>query len=510
MVQGTKGADLARLAVDIAGWRPLALPTLPRLHIRVVTTIFLYLVLVDLSLYHGSDPDYWWHLVTGRIIVQDHTIPRHDLFSWTMSGATWVTHEWLSEAVIYSLDRLLGYLATAVLFTVVGALALVVVHRLVLRLGVSGRLALLLVALGGVASLPYWTVRPQLFTFLFTAVFLRAVFLRYREGRGHLWYLPLLMLLWANLHGGFVTGLTLVAALPVSLLIDRFTLHRKADLREPLAVLVACIGVVAINPNGPDLLAYPVTYLLPGDASRSLISEWQAPNFHVAGHWPLMAALALLVVTGVDRRRGVLPVLLAVLFTFMALNASRSQPLFALVLPVLVGERWAMGRSEDKTSRHIPGGFVWANWLILLVIISVFAVALIPRTTAYDAGRDAPLNGYPQDAAQYVLRNHPDARVFNSYNYGGYLIYAWYPQQMVFVDGRADVYGAEFLNDYSKVTRLSEGWDEILDRYAIDLVLIETDSPLASALRVDPRWEEDFRGTEASVFVRPQSKLERP
>jgi hypothetical protein len=223
-----------------------------------------------------------------------------------------------------------------------------------------------------------------------------------------------------------------------------------------------------------------------------------------------MAALALLVVTGVDRRRGVLPVLLAVLFTFMALNASRSQPLFALVLPVLVGERWATGRSQEKAERYIPSGFVWANWLILIAIIGVFAVALLPRTTAVQASRDAPLNGYPQDAARYVLRNYTDARVFNSYNYGGFLIYAWYPHQMVFVDGRADVYGAEFLNDYSKVTRLREGWDQILDRYAIDLVLIESNSPLASALRVDPRWQEDFRGTEASVFVRPQSELEGP
>jgi hypothetical protein len=476
----------------------------------VVTTVVLYLVLIGVSLSHGTDPDYWWHWATGRIIVQDHTIPGHDLFSWTMNGVTWTTHEWLSEAIIYSLVRLLGYAGTALLFSVAGALALVVVHRLVLRLGVSSRLALLLVALAGLASVPAWTVRPQVLSFFFTAVFLRAVFLRYREGRGHLWYLPLLTIVWANLHLGFVVGLGVLFALNASLVVDRLLLRRDAALAEPFLVFMACFGVAIANPSGVDLLAYPATYLLPGDASRSLVSEWQAPDFHLALHWPLMAGLILLAVTGVDHRRGVLPVLVAVLFTFMALNASRSQPLFALVLPVLLGERWAMGRSQENMNRHIPAGFLCANWLILIAIISVFAVGLFPRTTAVQAGRDAPLNGYPQDAARYVLRNYTDARVFNSYNYGGYLIYAWYPQQRVFVDGRSDMYGAELLNDYSKVTRLSEGWDQILDRYAIDLVLIESNSPLASALRVDPRWQEDFRGTEASVFVRPQSGRQEP
>jgi hypothetical protein len=318
------------------------------------------------------------------------------------------------------------------------------------------------------------------------------------------------MLIWANLHLGFVLGLALVASLVVSLSVDRFILHQDVDLREPLVVLAACVGAAVINPNGPNLLVYPVTYMLPGDASHNLIAEWQTPNFHLPLHWPLLAGLAVLAVTGVNRWWGVLPAVLAVPLVVMALEASRNQPIFALALPALVGECWTKERVQDNTKHTAPGGVVWANWLLLATAISVFAVVLVPRTPTAQAGWDAPSDGYPVDAAQYVLRNYAPTRVFNSYNYGGYLIYAWYPQQKVFVDGRSDMYGARLLQDYSKVARLAQGWDQILDKYAIDVVLIERDSALASALRVDGRWEEDFHGTDASVFVRSPSPEEGP
>ena len=501
---------MARLALELSVRRPWALP---RLHVRAVSIALLYLLFIGVSLYHGTDPDYWWHLRTGQIIVQEHVIPRHDLFSFTMAGSRWVTHEWLSEAVIYSLDTLVGYLGTSLIFAGVGALSLAVIHRLLLRLGLSGRFTLLLVGLAGLLSIPYWTVRPQVFTFLFAAIFLRALFLRYREGRGHLWYLPALMLVWVNLHGGFVLGLLLLVAFAVSLLVDRLLLRQKVGLREPLVVLLACLGVVFINPNGPDLFPYLASYLPSGGGGRSLIAEWQAPNFQLAFHWPLMAGLVVLALTGVRRRQGVFPVVLAVLFVAMALQAARSQPLFALVLPILVAERWMEARAQEKPkeSESSAGGIVWLNWALLIAVVAAFALVLVPPTPAGRAGRDAPVAGYPEDAAQYVLQNYAPTRLFNSYNWGGYLIQAWYPRQKVFVDGRADMYGTEFLEeDYAEVAGLHERWDEVLDKYAIDLVLIESNSPLASALRVDRRWEEVFQGSEATVFVRSASLQEAP
>ena len=496
---------MSSLALQLSGLRPLEIL---RLQVGAVTTTLLYLFFIDFSLYHRADPDYWWHLRTGQIIVQEHVIPRHDQFSFTVAGSSWIPAEWLSEAIIYSLDRLVGYFGTALIFAAIAALSLAVIHRLLLRLEVPRRATLLLVGLAGLASVPYWAVRPQVFTFLFVAIFLRALFLRYREGRGHLWYLPLLMLPWANLHGGFILGLLLLAVFAVSLIVDRALSGQEVDLREPVVVLFASLAIVAINPAGVNLLPETLNSLLPGQAGLGFIAEWRTPNFHLPYHWPLVAGLALLAVTGLRRKQNAFPVMLAVLFVALALHASRGQPLFALVMPILVGERWLEARGQEKAREPGAGGIVWANWAMLVTALAVFALFFFPRTTAGEAGRDAPVAGYPEDAAQYVLQNHAPARVFNFYDWGGYLIHAWYPQQKVFVDGRSYMYGSEFLEDYTRAYRLQERWDQILDKYAIELALIESDSPLANALRLHPRWEETFRGGEAAVFVRSASPRE--
>ncbi len=354
--------------------------SLPVLNVPMLGAALLYLAFFFFGLLHFTDPDYWWHLRTGRLIVETGSVPHYDPFSFTAAGSRWITHEWLSEVIIYGVESTVGYVGNTILFSLVGVAALLVMHHLLLRLGVSSRLALAVIVFGGLISLRYWTVRPQLFTWLLVAVFLHTLYTYHRDGKGRLWHLPLLMLLWANLHAGYVIGLALLGLWLVAMVAERALLHEKRELRGPALALVASLAATAVNPNGLALVTYPLTYVAPGNASFNLITEWQSPNFHLPWHLPLALGIIVLMALGVmGGGRNLFRLGLAFLFTFLALQSSRHQPLFALVFILVAGdliqERWAWARrcaEEPAASRGYPA----LNWLLLaMAVLTSLAVA---------------------------------------------------------------------------------------------------------------------------------------
>jgi hypothetical protein len=153
--------------------------------------------------------------------------------------------------------------------------------------------------------------------------------------------------------------------------------------------------------------------------------------------------------------------------------------------------------------RPISALLSFAN-LAALVVFAAITVQMV-ATRGFQTGQtprlDAAALPFPVDGANFISRNYPDARVFNEYAWGGYLIYENWPQMKVFIDGRADLHG-DLLTEYEVVWAVSPGWDQILDKYDIDVVIFGTNSDLARVLRTDARWREAFVGPYESVFVR--------
>ena len=166
-------------------------------------------VLVVLPLAKTVDPDFWWHLRTGRLIVESG-IPRHDPFSWTAAGKSWVTHEWLSEVVIYGVESTLGYLGNVLLFGAVVSGAMLFAYALGRRLDAGTKPLVLLMLPATLVMVRFVAVRPQQFTWLLFAVFVYVLQRREEGDDVPLWVLPPLMALWVNLHLGFVYGLMAV------------------------------------------------------------------------------------------------------------------------------------------------------------------------------------------------------------------------------------------------------------------------------------------------------------
>ncbi|MBC7263119.1 MAG: hypothetical protein H5T64_02035 [Chloroflexi bacterium] len=504
-----KGAELSNLR-----W-PLTLParpwpkTWPRLAFSASAAVnaFLLVAITVLSLAGSTDPDFWWHLKTGELIVQSGRVPQVDPYSFTAAGQRWIAHEWLSEALIYLGYRAVGYVGLAVMFGLVLAFTFLIILRLLERLGLSllARTALALYSLG--MYLPLITVRPQLISWLLFAVYLYCLFL-YLEGlASQIWILVPLMALWANLHGGYVAGLMLIALAWASLLFRRLRGQTTPSLKH-LAFVGIGSGIAALfTPHGLDLLRYPFTYVGTSNGSMTFIQEWQSPNFH-SPLWLLFAgSLLLLVVLGVggsesDPWSAVLITTLAV----MTLLSRRHVALYALAWVPVAGlslrRVWGFARAWPTRPLSTP---VTLLSIIALVVFAGSLTRFVVNRPWSQIGVTPQVRGtcaYPADGARYILENLPDARVLNEYAWGGYLIWAWYPYQRVFIDGRADMHGDAFLQEYMDVRQCRPNWRAILDKYEVNAALVEKGSPLSVLLSESRDWERVFVGPVEEIFVR--------
>ena len=451
-----------------------------------------------------SDFDFWWHLRTGQYIVEAGQLPRVDPFSHTAAGAPWTTHEWLTEVVLYLVQSRFGYAALVGLFAAITTATMLLVYLACRQRGLgeagSAVLMLLAAALGsGLAN-----VRPQAVTGLLVVVWVMLL-LRYRQGRRRaLWALPPLMVVWVNLHGGFFIGLVLLGLMAAGEAAAR-TLGRPAAPLKPLLIAtVACGGAALVSPHGLDGLLYPLTYAGTGNPSAQFIKEWQSPSFHGANGLPLGIALLALAVVGLGGRPlNLTDLAWGGLLMTMALVSLRHTSLFGLIVVPLIAARLAvllpaLGQAVRPRSARL---LVGAAWLLALTGVAVsYQQATVHGSPAIGSSpREAT---YPRGGAAYLRDQAPPGRLFNEYRWGGYLVQTLYPERPVFIDGRADVYGP-LVEEYVRVSRLEPGWRESLDRYGVELALIDKDGPLAAALALDPSWTELYTGEVERLFWRP-------
>lgn len=474
------------------------------------------------------DTDTWWHLRAGQWMVENRALPWVDHFSYTRLGAEWEYPGWPVQILMYALYRALGpgglNLWTAAMVT----LALFFLWK-TLSGGAFSR-AFILILAAAVSGL-YWAARPYLVTFVLAAVFLWALeAYRWQPGpqtRRRLLWLPPLMALWANSHGGFAVGFLLwgvyLAGELASGLAQQWAAWRAGEagapsprwvsgiLRRGGAAWLLLIGLllalgVCLNPYGPSMLAYPFKTVGIG-ALQDYIQEWQSPDFHSLNVQPFAWLLILtLGVVGASRRRLALTDFLLVAgFLYMGLLAGRNIVLFALAAPPvlarhlepLVGSLQAqLGLRLDLDSPP-PPRLARLNWALLgvLVLAAALKAALVFPPAVNEAAFRKSL---PLEAVEYLRKNSPPGRLFNSYNWGGYLIWAL-PEYPVFVDGRTDLYNDEILDQWLQAARAEPGWEAVLERWEARLVLMEPGSSLVKALEAGD-WRLLYQDELAVIY----------
>lgn len=450
----------------------------------------------------ATDPDYWWHARTGQYIVERGAIPRADIFSYTMNGQPWVAHEWLTEVVLYLVERTVGYGGNVVLFGLIGALTSLAVYATCRLRGLDRAGAALLTTWGAVMALPLVNVRPQMLTALLLAVF-ALILTRYQQGHGEraLWMLPPLLALWVNLHGGYIIGVALLGLTVAGEIFARLRRQTCAPLRPLLLVTVLSVAATLLSPHGLDALRYPFTYAGSGNASQRYIAEWQSPDFHQPVFLVFAASLLLGLVLGLGRAPlGPTAIVWATGFTLLGLQSIRHIPLYAIVVLPLIGAR--LQAEWPRLPRRLAGWSRALGQTLALVLPLALAALALTRSDDRHFSWAPSATGYPAGAVAYLRDTAPAGNLFHEYHWGGYLLYELYPQRQVFIDGRADVYGDAFVERFRTVTQLRPGWREVLADYDVRLILVEKDSPLAVVLRDDPAWREIYSGAIERLFAR--------
>ncbi|MBN1991854.1 MAG: hypothetical protein JW953_04070 [Anaerolineae bacterium] len=494
---------------------------LPVLTIPNLVTALVFISIFTMAVRIPFAPDTWWHVRSGQYIVENLTIPTTDPFSHSKAGALWIDHGWLAQIFWYGLYAIGGW---AVLSLAVAALAAIAFWLVWRQIRANLFIAAFAMILGAVVSSVGWIARPQMLSFTLTAV---VSYLLYRfkwRGSRLLPWLPLVMLLWVNLHGGFAIGFMLMLAYLVGETLNSLTRHRDdpvvawPGLKHLGVVVLISLAVVVVNPHTWRMWLYPFQTVGIG-ALRDFIQEWRSPDFHMPHTQPfiLMLLLQLVALGRAGRRADWTDLTLVGLWAGWTLFAGRNMATFGLVTtPILARyadlawtgqwQTWGYARaplSSFETRPRASRLFSRLNWALLgLVVMAALvkiAIPLMPQTSL-----KVEQNTLPYHAVEFVKRQQPPGPMFNSYNWGGYLIFKLWPQYPVYIDGRTDLYDDAFIRRYIGVMVADDGWPQTLADDGINLVFIEKNSTLAKFLRQNSAWQEIYQDEMAAIFARKE------
>src|SRR5688500_12680283 len=471
---------------------------------RLFPLAFLLMVF-DLAVRQSAyiDPDLWWHLQAGQDIVQSQSIPKVDSYSFTKAGSEWIAHEWLSEVVMYLIYRFMGWGGLLFVFSALITITLYIVYR---RCEWKPYVAAFSILLAAASASPLFGIRPQMITLLLVAIFIGLLTRYADDGKSkRLWWMVPIMLLWVNLHGGYVVGLGLIVLYLFSLVLDgKWHLVPRLGL-----LLVIATAVVPLNPNGFRMFTYPFETL--SLVATTFIDEWASPDFHKLMFLPLALLLfALLASLALSARRPKLSELFLLLMTaFGALRSARHIPIFALIAtPILARHLWDIIVSH-KWEKRFTGveapatGFALIFNLVFLLAPATLGVVRVSHFVTNQPAYEA--KNYPQAAVNFMLEKQLPGPIYNRYGWGGYLIRRLYPNYKVYIDGRADVYGDSFTVEAVRTYDGKPDWRKPLERLGIRTVIITPDSPLASLLREDDTWTKAYEDSQAVIFTRAGS-----
>jgi hypothetical protein len=562
------------------------------------------------------DPDVFWHLATGKWIWRNHRIPKADPFSWTAPGRSWIAHEWLTEAIWRVVYRAGGWGALVILTGLILMATFALVHATARRLHAGPIASTLFTALSALAGLHTWNVRPQMISLAFSSLFgywfVTATVPQFR-GRSNddrnlssvqkLWWIPLVMIVWVNLHGGWVFGMAMLAAFAVSAVAESLLPQRelavastlghqrfspRAFAKTAVGIFLCSLLVIFVNPNGLKGVVYPFSYL--GDnASTRYVNEWFAPSIVKVQYWPFFVLLLLFAFTlsaGL-RKLPLYAYAIGLPFVFLAVQSARNVSQFAVFAAPFIAQTftslWAQRRAKTgllpvtssaslattntkvssstigSTSAPLAGCVaeqrtVCSNESIdrtaldttalnptaleatmleattldpnviqvlkyqkqrkasadPLVISKINGAALVALASVSlglgftslttKANLNAQSKIYPVAAVQKLLAD-PGTKLLNDYDWGGYLTHVA-PKIRVSIDGRPDMYGDKFTDDYVAMWRTNAGWQARLARFNADRLLAKPKSPMATKLRQAPEWTVVFEDNIAILFAR--------
>jgi len=477
-----------------------------------------------------SDCDTGWHIRTGEWILKNHKVPTFDFFSFSMPGQPWFAWEWLSEVVMAWINGLGGLRAITFATILLISLTFALLYRVIKRRSNPIVAIMVTVVAAGAASI-HWLARPHIFTFFFLVLFQEALE-RVREGKTHLGRLPYLALLpvvtilWTNLHGGFFIGIFMIvvygAGEALRILFTPGLMTNRTEWTKSgryFASAAACGVASLINPYTYHLHVHIAKYLR-DPYNFEHIGEFLSPNFHL----PHLVFFEIMVVLGaaaaywsVSKRRFIEPLFL-IAWAHASVLAVRNVAIFQIIAAPAVGvaiqewldhaSQWNLAgwlRKALESFRRVAAETAETEAVPRFRLLSIAAMALIamilwapnpPKKFRAEWNPDR----YPVKALPTIQN---DARIFAHDEWGDYLVWSG---RKVFVDGRSDFYGDDFENKYIDVMGVKPGWDDTLNKYGVNTILTSPQEPLSGALKESSRWHLVYDDGQAVIFRSAESE----
>jgi hypothetical protein len=477
------------------------------------------------------DSDIGWHIRNGQLILQTHAITRTDPFSSTMAGQPWFAWEWLYDILIAVIHQVFGLNGVVFYSAAIIAATFVLALHVALRRGGNLPLTifLLIIALGATAI--HFLARPHIVSWLFTVIWFDVLDSAEQHPGKQIYWLPLLMILWVNLHGGFVLGFMLLAVYLVAAGVQFFwgkTREQSGAWLKRLSLLTLLSAAASfVNPYGYHLHVHVYRYL----TDRFLmdrITEFASPDFHAVPQqcFAVLLLIAILAVATARRKQSLVHVLVLLLAAYSGFYATRSLPtsslLMVLIIAPMLSQTIASAAEDVAIARWLRRFFSWLRsfsermgrmetqfrghlWVFVVFVLGLWACANHGRI-----GSAQFLNAYfddkrfPVESAEYIAAHEIHDPIFSLDYWGGYLIYRLYPETNVVLDDRHDLYGDHFFEDYLKVVWVQPGWNKVLDERHVNWVLVPPQSTLANMLRLTQGWTAEHEDKTAVLFQRNQ------
>jgi len=460
-----------------------------------------------------GDADTGYHIRAGEYMIDNLKVPSHDLFSHITPPLEWTAHEWLSEVILALIHRSAGLTGVVVAMAILIAFVHVILMRFLRSSGISIIVAACIVALSAGASIIHWLARPHIFSLLLILIWYIILDTYQYKKKNYLYLLLPLMLLWVNLHGGFIAGFMLLAVyITGNVLMAIFQREERQDKIGKIKTLVIysmlCLLTTLLNPKGYEILLFPFN-LISNTFIMDHVSEFLSPNFHTDLRFKYMLLLMILVFGISVLRLNAIEIILVLVFTHMSLYSARYIPLYAIILSPILGRQIDNLLHEFRERRLIKRILAISErtartdsmakfnlWAIMTVV--VLAVMVFTGQLSYEFDRKK----LPVDAVQFMQQEKITGNMFNNDEFGDYIIYASWPEYRVFVDGRIDMYGVEITKEYFKVIRIEPGWDNVLRKYDINWIIYNNKSALSRFLLERNDWKLIYSDKVANIFVR--------
>jgi len=495
----------------------------PHLLSKVSLIIFLIFIISSTAQLINNG-DFWFHLSIGRYIFDTHKIPVTEFFSHTANGALWVSHSWLYELILYIVYRMFSWNGIVVLKVLCALATYLILYKITKLYKIPTLLSVGLLTLIHAAIVQLWMDRPQIISYFLTSLLLLIllIFNRNNVGTKKIVLLPLLFILWGNLHAGVLIGLMLLFIFWIIEGWSRFSnltppsvktlrtafLKGKAGLLFSAGIISFLAGL--INPN--FYRSYLYFFIVNPGFQNRFLAEWKSVFIHlndphIQFYFIFMILALIVLIIDYSLMKKPIDKIQIVLFSFalvFGLDALRNITLFCILSLPVIAISLEHITSRASTSKSIPRLPIMRGVCIFVILFLFIRIQLIMGFP--QIGVD--WTKLPVGATNFLKENASPHTIYNPYHLGGFLMWTLYPNYRIFIDSRWDPYVKSVFLDYQKVAMADPDFTNVLDRYQTDLVLIQNSDTwgrwqeIGSFLENSDNWFPIYYDDFATIFLR--------